>query len=172
MIQLIGPGAAGKTTTGAALAKALDTCFFDLDREFICKNGDISTYINKYGYDLYAKQNVEIYLSLLDQAVHSDIFALSSGFMTYGNNIHSDYINLHQQIISNKSTFVLLPSFDLETCVAETVRRQLQRSFARTSEREEEVIRKRFTLYNSFALQKLETMKLIDSLVAEILALL
>ena len=39
MIQLIGPGGAGKTTTGGALAKRLDVRFVDLDEEFVASHG-------------------------------------------------------------------------------------------------------------------------------------
>jgi hypothetical protein len=42
---------------------------------------------------------------------------------------------------------VLLPSFDRDVCVAETVRRQIARPFGRPSAKEEAVIRTRFEIY-------------------------
>jgi shikimate kinase len=41
MIQLVGPGGAGKTTTGAALAERLGVPFVDLDAEFAASSGDL-----------------------------------------------------------------------------------------------------------------------------------
>jgi hypothetical protein len=55
---------------------------------------------------------------------------------------------------------VLLPSLDRETCVAETVRRQLSRSFNRRDRaREEAVIRERFDRYMHLPSLKVETMR-------------
>ena len=70
---------------------------------------------------------------------------------------------------ANRSTFVLLPSLDLETCVAEIVRRQLRRRFARAAEREEQVIRMRFPIYAELPIMKVETMKPVEAVVAELL---
>jgi hypothetical protein len=58
---------------------------------------------------------------------------------------------------------LLLPSFDLETCVAETVRRQLTRPFARSAAREEQVIRKRWH-YSHLPVRRFETMGPVDAL--------
>jgi shikimate kinase len=69
-------------------------------------------------------------------------------------------------------TFVLLPTLDIETCVAETVRRQVTRSFARSPEREEHVIRTRFPIYASLPPRKIETMRPVAVVVAEILGLI
>ena len=65
---------------------------------------------------------------------------------------------------------MLLPSLDLEICVAEIVRRQLLRPFARTPEREEQVIRTRFSTYVSLSARKVETMRPIDAVETELLA--
>jgi hypothetical protein len=58
-----------------------------------------------------------------------------------------------------------LPSLDYETCVAETVRRQLRRPFCRSAEREEEVIRQRFGVHRNLSAAKIETMKPTSELV-------
>jgi hypothetical protein len=47
---------------------------------------------------------------------------------------------LRRRIEQRPITFVLLPSLNREICVAETVRRQIVRPFARPVEREEAVI--------------------------------
>ena len=125
MIQLVGPGGAGKTTAGAALAVRLGVPFVDLDVEFAAGNGNISAYIDAHGYEAYASRNVSVYSALMGHLGRPHVVALSSGFMTYGDDVHTGYARWRQRIASSRSTFVLLPSLDLEACVAETVRRQL-----------------------------------------------
>lgn len=171
MIRLIGPGGAGKTTTGLALADRLDLRFVDLDAEFIARNGDISVFIDSHGYEAYAARNLDIYLTLLESRNPPDIMALSSGFMTYREDFHPEYAVLRQQIASSTRAFVLIPSLDFENCVAETVRRQLQRSFARTPQREEDVIRSRFSTYIDIPAQKVETNRPMAAVVSEVVAI-
>lgn len=45
-IHLVGPGGAGKSTVGHALARRLGVAFIDLDEEFKARTGDITTYMN------------------------------------------------------------------------------------------------------------------------------
>ncbi len=170
MIQLIGPGGAGKTTTGLALAEHLERRFVDLDAEFITRHGDISAFIDSHGYESYAARNVDVCLTVLGDQNPPDIMALSSGFMTYREAAHPEYAVLRQQIVASTHAFVLLPSLDFEACVAETVRRQLQRPFARTPQREEHVIRSRFSTYVDIPARKVETKRPIASVVNEIVA--
>jgi len=171
MILLVGPGGAGKSTAGAALAERLGVSFVDLDAEFAASSGDISVYLATHGYDGYAKQNVDLYSALVAEPAPPDVVvALSSGFMTYRGDIHPRYVCVRQRIASSETTFVLLPSLDLETCVAEIVRRQLRRPFARGAEREEYVIRTRFPIYAGLPARKVETMRPVNAVVAELLA--
>lgn len=172
MIQLVGPGGAGKTTIGAALAKRLGARFSDLDAEFTARCGDISAYLDANGYEAYAEQNVGLYFDLVDGPVRLDIMALSSGFMTYEDGIHPDYFALRQRLASSPATFVLLPSVKVEACVIEIVRRQLRRPFARSAEREEQVIRQRFVAYVGMSARKVETMQPVEAVVAELIAAL
>ncbi|NMG65578.1 hypothetical protein GPA19_11525 [Azoarcus indigens] len=172
MIQLTGPGGAGKSATGLALAQRLNTAFVDLDTEFIARNGDLSIFIASHGYDTYARQNVTSYRALLDDASSLQVMTLSSGFMTYREEVHPDYVVLRQQILASPLTFVLLPSLDQETCVAEVVRRQLQRPFARSPQREEEVIRVRFPVHAGLPTRKVLTDRPIAAVVDEIIGLL
>jgi len=170
MIHLVGPGGAGKTTVGAALARRLGVGFVDLDAEFAARHGDISAYLDTHGYEAYARQNVGLYLDLTGGLVRAEIVALSSGFMTYGDRIHPGYLASRQRVASSRSTFVLLPSTDVESCVNEIVRRQLRRPFARSAEREEQVIRERFPTYFELPARKVETMRPIETVVAELVA--
>lgn len=169
MIHLLGPGGAGKSTAGAALAQRLRRQFVDLDAEFRSRHGDISAFLEGEGYQAYAHQNVQRYLTIL-AANPGGVLALSSGFMTYATDCHPDYAEVRQQIVSSPTAFVLLPSLDLECCVAETVRRQLQRPFARNPEREEEVIRERFPIYKTLPLTKVETDRPVQMVVADLVA--
>lgn len=154
MIRLIGPGGAGKSTIGAALARCLEMSFVDLDVELMRRHGDISELIDGEGYETYARANVETYALLLGELDGRSVVALSSGFMTYPRDIHPDYERLRRKVMTSPSTFVLLPSLDLEICVAETVRRQLKRSFVHSVKKEERVIRERFVVYASLPCPK------------------
>jgi shikimate kinase len=91
MIRLIGPGGAGKRMIGAHPADRLEVTFADLDRHFNRRLGDISEYIDRLGYDAYARENVETYCSLIRGLHRSGVVALSSGFMTYTHDIHPEY---------------------------------------------------------------------------------
>ena len=170
MIRLVGPGGVGKSTAGALLAQRLGVPFVDLDEEFIAKVGDISLYLDAHGYDAYAERNVSIYVALAAVADREAVLALSSGFMTYRPDIHPDYERCRQDIATSPLTFVLIPSLDPEPCVVEIVRRQLGRPFARSPEREEQVIRARFPTYVDIPARKVKTMQPVRQVVDELVA--
>src|SRR5207248_3051045 len=128
--------------------------------------------IETNGYDAYANGNVNLYSGLVSAPRPPDVVTLSSGFLTYRPDVHPGYARWRQDIASNPLSFVLLPSLDLETCVAEIVRRQLRRPFARSAEREEYVIRTRFAIYANIPAQNVETMRPVDAVVAALLAAL
>jgi hypothetical protein len=141
-----------------------------LDAYFVSRAGDISAYIGRHGYDTYARENVEAYCSLLHAGVRPDIIALSSGFMTYPGDVHPEYVRIRRELQHCPNTFILLPSLDREVCVAETVRRQIGRAFARSAANEEAVIRARFDMYMAIPVQKIETMRPVHAVVVEIIA--
>ena len=165
-VTLIGPGGAGKTTVGVLLAERLATTFVDLDQRFRERAGDISEYLNRCGYHAYARENVDAYLSIQDAGV----IALSSGFMTYPRDVHPCYPRLRESIDVSPTTFVLLPSLDRNVCVAETVRRQLARPFARSAADEAAVIRERLPIYVGLRPRKIETMRPLSEVVDEVAA--
>jgi len=90
--------------------------------------------------------------------------------MTYPPDVHTEYERCCQDITSSPSTFVLLPSLDLEACVAETVRRQLLRPFSRSADREAHVIRTRFPVYANLQARRVETMRPVDQVLDDIVA--
>ncbi len=104
MIRLVGPGGAGKTTTGALLARRVGVTFVDLDERFAATYGDISEYIEVRGYAAYATQNVQNYLGLLGSECGPFVLALSSGFMTYANDVHPKYAPLRREIAAPVAT--------------------------------------------------------------------
>jgi len=170
MITLVGPGGAGKTTIGAAVAARLGVAFADLDRAFTEHHGDISACLDQRGYTSYARANVELWSALVDSPGAPDVIALSSGFMVYPDDVHPEYRRWRDGIATSPTTFVLLPSLDVERSVAETVRRQPRRSFARSAEREEQVIRERFQQYARLPSRQFETMRPVEEVVADIVS--
>ena len=158
-IHLIGPGGAGKSTVGRVLAERLDVPFHDLDQAFVQRLGDISVYIDRDGYEAYARENVETYRQLRPLGETSCVLALSSGFMTYLESVHPEYQQLRREVEMSEATFVLLPSLKVDDCVREIVRRQLTRPFARSATAEEAVIRGRFAIHIGLKARKVETMR-------------
>jgi shikimate kinase len=172
MIRLVGPGGAGKSTVGAALAARLAWPFLDLDREFERRHGDIDGFIAGRGYEAYARENVEAYLGLVRGCTDA-VLALSSGFMVYPASVHPAHAAATEAIVRDRATFVLLPSLEREVCVAEIVRRQLGRAFSRRgAAREEAVIRERFGRYLALPAPKVETMRPAHAVAETILAML
>jgi shikimate kinase len=172
MVRLVGPGGSGKTTAGGLLAARLGVSFLDLDRCFSKRVGDISEFIKEHGYHNYARENIENYCWLLLQGNRPGVMALSSGFMTYEPNAHPQYSRVRSEIELCPNTFVLLPSFDREVCVFETVRRQIARPFGGSACKEEAVIRARFEVYMAMPVRKVDTMRPARAVVDELVVAL
>lgn len=168
MIHLIGPGGAGKSTVGPYVAALLGSPALDLDRAFDAAHGDIDHFIDAHGYAAYAAANVETYLVSRSRA--PGVLVLSSGFMVYPASVYAGVQELQQQIAAAPTTVLLLPSIDLEACVAETVRRQASRPLAihRPAAREEEVIRQRFAQYRKLGSRVVTTMQPVETVAREI----
>ena len=92
--------------------------------------------------------------------------------MTYEPNAHPQYSRVRSEVELCPNTFALLPSFDREVCVFETVRRQIARPFARSGSKEEVVIRARFEVYMAMPIRKVETMRPARAVVDELVAAL
>lgn len=171
IIHFIGLGGSGKTTVAKLLSKKLDIQCFDLDEYFIDNRGDISFFINQYGYDVYAKCNVELYMQL-KQSIEQNKLAIlvcSSGFMTYRNDIASEYLKIIQEIENDDYTFLLMPAFDLNECCKIIIKRQLSRSYLNTTaEKEELKFNKRFAIYNNMNCRKILTNCTLDEIIQNI----
>jgi shikimate kinase len=172
VIHLIGPGGAGKSTVAPHVAGLLGVPTLDLDRAFETARGDIDQFIETNGYAAYAAANVDTYLAHR-QREHA-VSALSSGLMVYAENVHPAIGELQREIAAAPTTVLLLPSLDLETCVAETLRRQATRPLAirRSAAREEAVIRTRFAQYLRLTPRVVTTMQPVKAVAREIIALL
>lgn len=149
--HILGPGGAGKSTVGSLLSKDHGLTVVDMDAYFMKNIGDISRYIRAYGYTAYASKNFQNYLSIIKQASVPTVIALSSGFMTYPQDLAPGYAEVVHKISHSKLSALLLPSFDTEKCVAIIVKRQLQRAYLHADvEQEEARIRERLPLFISF----------------------
>ena len=153
LIYFIGPGGAGKTTVAKLLSVQMGVESHDLDEYFMHIEGDISDYIEYYGYNTYALRNIELYIQLgksLSRQQHH-ILVCSSGFMTYPNDIDQNYIKVKDEIENHIFTFLVLPSLDLEMCVQTILSRQMNRTYLNpVIESEELKIRARFKIYTGF----------------------
>jgi shikimate kinase len=165
-IHLVGPGGAGKSTVGVLLSDRLNMPFVDLDTCFRDCAGDISDYLQHCGYQAYARRNIDVYRSITTQ---DGVLALSSGFMTSAEEVHPSYAETHASIAESSTTFVLLPSLELETWVAEIVRRQVRRPLGLLASREEAKIRERFAIYMALPAPKVTTLQAPDAVIAEII---
>jgi shikimate kinase len=171
VIYLVGPGGTGKSTVGVALAFRLELPFIDLDLKFIEYVGNISQHIDCYGYHSYASHNVRLCRDII-ASTKLGVIALSSGFMTYPENVDPAYPALRSNICESSKTFVLLPSLDLDVCVAEIVRRQIARPIGRSREREEAVIRARHPIYMAIPAAKIDSKRPVAEIVEQIAGLL
>ncbi|MGJ7609915.1 MULTISPECIES: shikimate kinase [unclassified Variovorax] len=145
IVHLVGPGGAGKSSAGPLLAQRLGWQFVDLDERFMSREGSIGASIEASGYRGYAKRNVAVYRAVRHSLAVPSVLALSSGFLTYPDEIDAEYPALLRSIEADPLTALLLPAFELEACVEIIVRRQLSRPYLSGNRASEERrIRERF----------------------------
>lgn len=169
LAHLIGPGGAGKTSTGQMLAKRLGWTFVDLDHQFIAREGDIAEVIQRAGYREYARRNVVLYESLMADMSTPTVLALSSGFMSYAGDVTASYAARLSFIERNPLTTLLLPSFDTEECVQIIIERQMNRAYLKADRaKEERKIRERFPVLKALACARFESKHAIDEVAAQI----
>ncbi|NNP67026.1 shikimate kinase [Acinetobacter sp. Ac_5812] len=171
LIYFIGPGGAGKTTAAKLLSAQFGFDYYDLDEYFMQSEGDITQYIIRYGYKKYAARNIQLFMQLQIKYDLNKIMIIvcSSGFMTYPNDTHQDYIKIKDEVESHVFTFLMLPSLVLETCVQEIVARQLNRAYLNPVRANEELkIRQRFLLYSSLKCRVILTDQIPDQVAANV----
>ena len=144
-LLLIGPGGAGKSSLGSALAPLLDYRLVDLDAEFGRRIGPIGTFIRDEGYERYKLRNSGLAGRLATEAAAPTLLVASSGFLTPDNPAAA--LTANRKLLASWYSLCLLPSRDLEQAVAIIVSRQTQRAFSRDRAREEATIRARYPVY-------------------------
>jgi len=155
IIHLIGPGGAGKTTSGEILAELLDRDFIDVDRMFLKRQGHIASFIDAHGYAAYARRNVALYSEVRAAIRTPAVIAMSSGFMTYPAMVDESYPAIRAAIERDPCTVLLLPSLDVNICVEILVPRQLARPYLDADEaHEERRVRERHPIFLELACQR------------------
>ncbi|MEM7245839.1 MAG: shikimate kinase [Acidobacteriota bacterium] len=168
-VHLVGPGGVGKTSTGRALARQLGWCFFDLDETFLARLGSIDACIEHSGLVAYARRNVGLYCRERARLPDDAVIALSSGFMLPRVSRPS-HGALLDDIADDPLTRLLLPSFEVEPCVAEVVRRQLAKPWLSTdARREEDKIRRRLPLHLSLPCRRIASVGSVEETAGRLL---
>jgi shikimate kinase len=144
-LLLVGPGGAGKSTLGSLLAPLLGCRLVDLDHQFGCRIGNISTFIREEGYEHYKLRNSLLAREITSASLVPTLLVTSSGFLTPDNPPQA--IEANRRLLAECYSICLLPSRNLEKSVAIILDRQAQRPFARDRTREEATIRARYPLY-------------------------
>jgi shikimate kinase len=171
IVYIIGPGGAGKSTAGVRLARELGYGLIDLDEYFVAHSGDISAYLRSHTYTEYATRNFRNYREAISAISSPTVFVLSSGFMVYPSKIDPDYPRARDAVERAPLTFLLMPSFDFEDCVAMIVERQLLRQYLPSNRgSEERRIRERFGQYLTLRCQRVSTGVAPERVISELIA--
>lgn len=109
VLHLVGPGGAGKTSVGPILARRLGWQFVDLDECFISCEESIAASIEASGYRGYAKRNIAVYREVRCSLASCTVLALSSGFLTYPEDVDPEYQSLRGSCCSNGGHVVGVP---------------------------------------------------------------
>jgi shikimate kinase len=147
LIFIVGPGGAGKSTTGKLLSERLNYQFVDVDLVFCERIRQIPDHVREFGYKSYCETNSALVDQLLGEYRTQTVMSMPSGFL-----VHEDSPELvakHLAVLSqNGLSVLLLPSKNLAETTEIIVERQLSRGFSDMTEaREKEVILRRFPRY-------------------------
>lgn len=147
LLFIIGPGAAGKSTLGRALATHLQRKLIDLDDVFLERVGDISLFIREAGYEAYKARNSVLARTLVNELTSPTVFVTSSGFLTTDN--PPEILAANEALLKTGYSLSLLPTTDLEDAVRILVARQMTRTFNAGIAKEESRARERFGIYQA-----------------------
>ena len=146
-IFIIWPWWVWKSTTWKILSDKLWLEFIDLDIEYMNNIWDITNDIKTKWYEKYYQKNSDLFLSLVNKYKSNYVFALSSGFLTYTNDLTQKHLKI---IKENWTSILLLPSKSLKESTEIIVKRQLSRWFILEYEREKEKFKIRFWIYKKY----------------------
>src|SRR3989339_646838 len=108
IIFIIGPGGAGKTTSGKILAEKIKYDFLDLDDCYMDEIGNIGKYISDFGYEKYCYNNSGLFYKKIKTTKDNTVFVLSSGFLAHEG--LGDLTDKHKKDLQNfGKTIMLLP---------------------------------------------------------------
>ena len=147
LVFIVGPGSAGKTTTGKLLAEKLSYGFIDVDQVFNSRIAPIPEYAKQYGYPKYCEANSQLVDELLEEFPKRIVMPLPAGFLTHEES--PELVLKHIELLKRKgTTIMLMPSKSIKETRDIIVSRQVARGYHDTyKEREERIINGRHPLY-------------------------
>ncbi|OGE18871.1 hypothetical protein A3J19_04945 [Candidatus Daviesbacteria bacterium RIFCSPLOWO2_02_FULL_41_8] len=150
LIFLVGPGSAGKSTTGRILANKLGYEFVDIDFVFCERIGFISDFITEQGYKAYSEVNSMLFEQLLEEYPTKTVFPLSSGFLVHKDS--PELIRKHKILLKGKGvSILLLPSPLLKESMDIIIPRQMAREYLDlVKKREKAKLRSRHPKYKRY----------------------
>lgn len=158
IVYIIGPGGAGKTTTGRLVAELLGWTAIDLDQAFCQYIMNIRQFIKQFGYEKYVIRNSLLLNELLvERTGLKSVFILSSGFLS--TDICQETILKNRKTVNRTGvTILLMPSTDYETSLECIIFRQLTRGLKLNKETEIRKFEQRFVDYISMGEIKIFSM--------------
>jgi shikimate kinase len=150
LVFIVGPGSAGKSTTGSLLAERLGYGFIDLDLVFCERVGLIGDYVKEQGYSAYSETNSTLFEQLLEEYPTRMVFPLSSGFLVHEDS--PELVRKHKSLLKRKGvSILLLPSRSLKETMDIIIPRQMARGYLDLVEGRERVrLNSRYPKYKKY----------------------
>lgn len=150
LVFIVGPGSAGKSTTGKLLADKLGYEFVDIDFVFCEKIRLIGDFITEQGYRAYSQANSALFEQLLGEYPTKTVFPLSSGFLVHQNS--PELVRRHKILLEEKGiSILLLPSSSLKESMDIIIPRQMAREYLDLVEESERAkLKSRYPKYKGY----------------------
>lgn len=150
LVFIVGPGSAGKSTTGRFLADKLGYEFVDLDLVFCERISRIGDFITEKGYRVYSETNSILFEQLLEEYPTKTVFPLSSGFLVHEDS--PELVRKHKILLNEKGiSILLLPSPSLKESMDIIIPRQMAREYLDlVEEREKAKLKSRHIKYKRY----------------------
>lgn len=170
LVFIVGPGSAGKSTTGRLLAKKLGYGFVDIDFVFCERVGLIGDYIKQHGYRAYSEANSDLFEQVIEEYPAKMVFPLSSGFLVHKDS--PELVRKHRRLLKEKGiSILLLPSASLKESMDIIIPRQMSRGYLELVEEEERAKLKsrypRYKRYGNIKIFSVEPLEQIADLMVE-----
>lgn len=150
LIFIVGPGSAGKSTTGRLLAEKLGYGFVDIDFVFCERIKLIGDFLKANGYKAYCEANSALFDQLLEEYPAKTVFPLSSGFLVHEDS--PELVSKHRRLLKEKGlSILLLPSRSLNESMDITIPRQMARGYPDLVEETEKArLKSRYPRYKRY----------------------